>query len=47
MLIDTFDKLTSGKFVSRIVFTNSEVTAPPPGTRQFRPVDSGWRRGFR
>lgn len=33
MLIDAFDKLTSGKLVSQIVFTGSEVTAPPPGMK--------------
>ena len=33
MLIDTFDQLTSGERVSKIVFVDSEVTAPPPGMR--------------
>ena len=33
MLIDVFDKLTSGKLVSRIVFVDGDVTAPPPGMR--------------
>jgi hypothetical protein len=33
MLSEILDKLTSGKLVSRIVFTNSEVTAAPPGMR--------------
>jgi len=33
MLIETLDKLTSGRLVSKIVFTNSEVTARPPGIK--------------
>jgi hypothetical protein len=33
MLIDTFDKLTSGKLVSRIVFAGSDVRAPAPGMK--------------
>ena len=30
-LIETFDKLTSGKRVSKIIGENSETTAPPGG----------------
>ena len=33
MLSEIFDKLTSGKRASRIVFLNSEVTLPPPGIK--------------
>ena len=32
-LLDIFDKLTSGRLVSRIVFVNDEVEAPPPGMK--------------
>lgn len=32
-MIDSFDKLTSGRLVSRIVFDGGEVTAPPPGMK--------------
>jgi len=33
MLIESFDKLTSGKLVSRIVFASSQLDAPPPGMK--------------
>jgi hypothetical protein len=33
MITDIFDKLTSGKRVSRIVSTNGEFVAAPPGIR--------------
>ena len=33
MLIDTLDKLTSGRLTSKIIFANSEVTSPSPGMK--------------
>jgi hypothetical protein len=33
MLVDSFDKLTSGRLVSQIVFTGREVRAPAPGMK--------------
>ena len=31
MLIEVFDRLTSGKLVSRIAYSDGEITAPPRG----------------
>lgn len=33
MLIESFEKLTSGRLVARIVFTSSQLDAPPPGMK--------------
>jgi hypothetical protein len=33
MLIQNFEKLTSGKLISRIVFADGEVTVPWPGMK--------------
>ena len=33
MLIDTFDKLTSGRLISRIDFATSELVCPRPGIK--------------